>query len=242
MGMVVGITAFASHRKYSRVGLVISEVGSVCRFVLLKQNKAEDAEVQFRRVLEIDPDNAAATSALQLVAVRSGHDAVVEAQDAATSVDSTYESQAVSAVGDEASQGTTEQSLGAAVEHEVAGAAAAVSYEEGPSSEDGAVLEVAAVADAAGSAFEATAVDAAAHTDGSSGTSLGAAPAAASTKVRRFSVKPPPPFVPEPQQDVVDEDPLVDEHGKPLGLVQRMALKYQRQAEKTGNRVPVPKK
>ncbi len=223
--------------------------------------------MQFRRVLAIDPQNAAALSALQLVAVRSGHSdsGVVGSPTAGSSATADFETEEGAGVGRGAeslsypeSEPTTEVALVPSTEPEAVVEPApepeSLVSDESVQPEPEQHVESATVAVdvevlvsesvietepdvplESAPASESTEVDhdVVPELAGAVSHAVAAVPSAAVPKVRRFSVKPPPPYVPAPQVEEHEEEPMVDEHGKPLGLVQRMALKYQRQAEKS---------
>lgn len=144
-------------------------------FVLLKQNKHEEAEAQFRRVLELDPGNTAAQNALQLIAVRSGQSEAAAAAEA--------QAQAAAAE----AQAAAEQAQAAAEQAQAEAAAAAAQAQAAAEAADAEAAATAAeahaeavAAAAAAEAAAAAAAEQAAEADAAAATASAAAEAEAS--------------------------------------------------------------
>lgn len=260
-------------------------------FVLLKQNKHEEAEVQFRRVLELDPGNTAASNALQLIAVRSGQTsaaAAAEAQAQAAAAEAQAAAEQAQAAAEEAQAAAVAAEAHAAAEAADAEAAAAAAEAHAQAVYAAAEAEAAAAAAAAQAAeADAAAVTASAEAEAASdhyagyydsaapsaeyapeggdvytedysggdvhggGGAVGHAgggpghvdPAGALRQVireRRQSVKPMPmAFLVATEEQAEEEIGEVDETGKPLGRVQRLALQFQKKADRAQRRQSV---
>jgi hypothetical protein len=211
--------------------------------VLLKQGKSTEAEVQFRKVLELDPENAAALSALQLIAVRSGRDNSVTAAsdehteaapaEAAPVEAAPVEAAPVEAAPAEAAPVEAEQVEAEPVQAEPVEAeqveaepVEADRFEEEPTGwVDGGA---GAGADAAEEHHDAYGGEA------GEGMSVEGAPIRRAPAARRVSMKPVN-FLPQEEEND-EEEVTVDEHGKPLGRVQRLANQFQKKAERAQRR------